>query len=157
MIMFFNFHKFLSVITVIDGSEKHNHQLRVWVLLKNGLRRKTAKGVSLLTEVLYLALSSFTTVALNSLSTDKSVALRFLIKLKFGRVQCFWEGKKTWEPGENPLEQGRETATNSIHWHMTPGPVIRSRRHYAIVPFLLPSNEYSKKPAYKNLNFSNFT
>lgn len=113
--MFFNFHKLLSVITVIDDSEKHNHQLRVRVLLQTGLRRKTAKGVSLLTEVLYLALSSFTTVALNSLSTDKSVALRFLIKLKFGRVG-FGKERKPENPGKNPgLEQGRETTTNSIH------------------------------------------
>lgn len=111
--MFFNFHKLLSVITVIDGSEKHNHQLRVRVLLQTGLRRKTAKGVSLLTEVLYLALSSFTTVALNSLSTDKSVALRFLIKLKFGRVG-FGKERKPENPAKNPwIKDEKQQQTQS--------------------------------------------
>ena len=53
-------------------------------------------------------------VTLNSLTTDKPVALGFQIELEFGNV-VFCGGRKTGEPGEKPSEQGREPTTNSTH------------------------------------------
>ena len=55
-----------------------------------------------------------TKVTLDSLITDKPLALGFQIKLKFGNVG-FCGGRKTGEPGEKPSEQGREPTTNSTH------------------------------------------
>ena len=51
---------------------------------------------------------------LNSLTTDKPVALRFQIELEFGNV-AFCGGLKTREPGEKPLKRGREPTTNLTH------------------------------------------
>ena len=55
-----------------------------------------------------------TRVTLNSLATDKPVALGFQIELEFENVG-FCGGRKTREPGEKPSEQGREPTTNSTH------------------------------------------
>lgn len=63
-------------------------------------------------------LNDLTMVAHNGLTTDKPVAFRFLIELKFGNVR-FCRGSETRKPGEKPSEQGREPITNSTH--MTPG------------------------------------
>ena len=75
--------------------------------------------------------------------TDKPVALEFLIELEFRNVD-FCGGRNTGEPGEKPLEQGREPSTNSTHI-MTPGPVIEPGTHWwqasalTTVPPLLPN------------------
>jgi hypothetical protein len=37
-----------------------------------------------------------------------------MIELEFRNVD-FCGGRKTGEPGENPLKQGRESTTNSTH------------------------------------------
>ena len=47
-------------------------------------------------------------------STDKPVALEFLIELEYRNIG-FWGGRKTGEPGEKLSEQGREPTTNSTH------------------------------------------
>jgi len=38
-----------------------------------------------------------------------------LVGLEFGVFLCFCGGRKTGEPGEKPLEEGREPTTNSTH------------------------------------------
>ena len=60
----------------------------------------------------YINQLCLTRVTLNSLTTDKPVALGFQIELEFGNVG-FCEGRKTGEPGEKPSEQGREPGP---HW-----------------------------------------
>jgi hypothetical protein len=43
---------------------------------------------------------------------DNSVGPRFFVELEFGNVY-FCGGRKTGEPGEKPLKQGRESTNNS--------------------------------------------
>ena len=64
-----------------------------------------------------------------------------LVDLKFGDVD-FCGGRKTGEPGEKPLEQGREPTTNSTHiWQrarIKPGPNWWEANALTTVPSLLP-------------------
>ena len=55
-----------------------------------------------------------TRVTHNSHTTDKPVALVFLIELEFRNVD-FCGGRKTVEPGEKPSEEIREPTTNWTH------------------------------------------
>ena len=67
----------------------------------------------------------------------------FLVELEFSNVG-FCGGRKTGEPGEKPLEQGREPTTNKLNPHMTPSPQIEPGPHWweasalTTAPSLLP-------------------
>ena len=67
-----------------------------------------------------ILLNKGTCVTLNSLLTDKPVALGSQIELEFRSVG-FWGGRKTKEPGETPSEEGWQPTTNSTHTTLGPG------------------------------------
>ena len=67
-------------------------------------------------------------MTLNSLTTDKPVALGFQIELEFGNVGFLGEGK-TGEPGEKTLEAKTRT-NNKLNPHMTPSPGIEPWPHW---------------------------
>ena len=78
-------------------------------------------------------------VALNSLVTDKPVALG--IPVGIGIWKCWFCGdRKTREPGEKPLEQRREPRTNSTHiqhWVWEPNRATLAggkHSHYHAIP-----------------------
>jgi len=62
-------------------------------------------------------------------STDKPMALEFLIELEFRNIG-FLVGRKTGEPGEKPSKQGRGPTTNSTHIIMMPGLGIEPGTHW---------------------------
>ena len=65
---------------------------------------------------------------MQSVMTDKLVALRFQIKLEFGMSVLEERGKPEYWPEKNLSEQGQELTTNSTH--MTPSPRIEPWPHW---------------------------
>ena len=86
-------------------------------------------------------------MTINSLTTDKPVALRFQIEFEFGNVGICG-GRKPGEPGEKPSEQGREPTTNSTHiWRRVresnPGHIGGTGKcsHHCAIPAPLNDND----------------
>ena len=70
-------------------------------------------------------------MTLNSLTTDKPVALRFQIELEFGNAG-FCGGRKTGEPGKNPRskdenQQQTQPTYGTRVWESNPGHIGKKR------------------------------